>query len=45
MAGQTLKEIGLTEEPLPTNHVAVKVWNGLKSVERGLKNLNPQRLN
>ena len=25
MAGKTLKEIGLTEEPLPTNHVAVKV--------------------
>ena len=24
MAGRTLKEIGLTEEPLPTNHVAVK---------------------
>ncbi len=24
MAGQTLKEIGLTEEPLPKNHVAVK---------------------
>ncbi len=24
MAGKTLKEIGLTEEPLPKNHVAVK---------------------
>ena len=24
MAGRTLKEIGLTEEPLPTSHVAVK---------------------
>ena len=24
MAGRTLKEIGMTEEPLPKNHVAVK---------------------
>jgi carbamoyl-phosphate synthase large subunit len=24
MAGKSLKEVGLTEEPLPTNHVAVK---------------------
>ena len=24
MAGRTLKDIGLTEEPLPTKHVAVK---------------------
>ena len=24
MAGRTLAEVGLTEEPLPTNHVAVK---------------------
>ena len=24
MSGKTLKEVGLTEEPLPTKHVAVK---------------------